>query len=534
MAVQNVNIVLGEQDSEAIYLLRDLNGDGDIKDAGERITYFDDRNQSGLTRPITSVLDMFQTSKGLVYAGDNATDSVYQLRDRNGDGDANDTGEAKVWFSGTGNAEGFMLPTPNGLAEDAKGNVYVVNAGTASLPNDVIYKTTDLNKDGDANDAGEAKVWLDLKTINPSSSAFEINFSGSVAYVSDTTGADPDTIYRIVDKDKSGDIQSDEVNVFISDANPYGANPDFAFDVIGNKVYSFEFSAGGANRLFEYVDRNGSGTIDDAGEVREVWSAGLLPAGYTASAGPGMEASSDGTIYLTLNGAQASQDNLVRLIDVNGDGDFKDDGETVVLASRLDGDDWLSRPRPVETYNSLGKTTNLVEDQGSRGDDNYDGVRVAERWHGLEGNDVAHGNNGSDQLYGDAGNDTLYGDGANDFLDGGANDDILFGGQGNDTLYGQDGNDQLTGDAGNDVMFGGAGDDVLSLGRYAGNDVVDGGDGTDVLNFSVRSNIFKSAIFQGELTELKSFAESGEAYTYKLASLNLTVTDIEQVNVSIG
>jgi len=54
----------------------------------------------------------------------------------NGDSDANDAGEAAVWFSEAGNASGVTLPTPNGLAEDNAGGIYVINAGVASRPVD--------------------------------------------------------------------------------------------------------------------------------------------------------------------------------------------------------------------------------------------------------------------------------------------------------------------------------------------------------------------------------------------------------------
>ncbi|HEX2528123.1 MAG TPA: hypothetical protein VHL31_17710 [Geminicoccus sp.] len=236
--------------------------------------------------PLVSVLNIHRADDGSVFAGDNATGSVYRLYDRNGD--------------------------------------------------------------GNANDAGEAKVWLDLQTINPNSSAFEISFSDNVACVTDTNGRDPDAIYRIVDKNRSGDIQAGEVSVFIADGNVHGVNPDFAHDAASGSVYAFEFTGGGNNRVWRLTDKDKSDSIDAVGESQEIWSAALLPEGHAALAGPGMDVQSDGSILLALNGSQTSEDSVVHLVDGNGHGDLQDEGETRIVLSHADGADYVSRPRPVE------------------------------------------------------------------------------------------------------------------------------------------------------------------------------------------
>src|SRR5690349_12515783 len=94
-----ISFLYGDFTLEAVYLARDLNRDGDLRDAGELAVFFDGTNASGLAAPAGSVLDLSYAPGGDVLYGDNPTDSVYRLRDRNGDGDAQDAGEAKVWFS---------------------------------------------------------------------------------------------------------------------------------------------------------------------------------------------------------------------------------------------------------------------------------------------------------------------------------------------------------------------------------------------------------------------------------------------------
>lgn len=119
--------------------------------------FFDTTKASGLASPSENVYTLIVASDRAVYAGDGDTDAVYRLFDRNGDCDANDAGEATLWLS-EANAAGFTLPTPNGLAEGPDGAISIVNAGVASRPVDSIYRTVDLDGDGLYTGAGETVV----------------------------------------------------------------------------------------------------------------------------------------------------------------------------------------------------------------------------------------------------------------------------------------------------------------------------------------------------------------------------------------
>jgi Ca2+-binding RTX toxin-like protein len=345
-------MLLGDQTADKIFHLRDLNGDGDAADDGERISFFDAGNQSGLATPAANIFAIHQAADGTVYVGDGDSDSVYALKDPNNDGDANDAGEARVWFSAA-NADGHPLVTPNGVATGSDGAVYVVNAGVIAGPvDDVIYRTEDLNNDGDANDAGEAKVWLDLQTLNAKSSAFDLSFVGDIAYVTDTNGADPDTIYRIEDLDHDGTIEAGEAKIFISDTNPFGVPIDFAHAVQDGSVLTWELTAGagGVSHVYRLTDLNGSGDIDQASEVQEVWNSGKMPAGFENSVGFAIAASANGDIAVTSNGTAANQKNVMRLTDLNGDGDYLDTGETILLASNALDAGFGQRPRSLGFY----------------------------------------------------------------------------------------------------------------------------------------------------------------------------------------
>lgn len=338
-------VLVGDQRKDQLLLLQDLTGDGDANDPEETRVFFDASNLSGIVDPTRNIFTVHQGSDGAVYAGDGSTDTVYRLMDENGDGDANDPGEAKTWFSAA-NAAGFSTVTPNGVHEGQDGAIYIVNAGTGSVPQDAIYRTEDLNGDGDADDAGEATLWIDLQSLNISSSAFDLSFSGSVAYVSDTVGGDTDVIYRLEDENGDGMISADEAGVFISDEMSFGAPVDISNAVAPDgSLYTLSWfpETNAISRLYRLTDLDASGKIDDAAEVIEVWNATALPDGFDIFVGFSVAADEDGRVVITADG------NVATLTDQTGDGDFLDAGETVILGSDQ-FDDQLDRPRAVEFY----------------------------------------------------------------------------------------------------------------------------------------------------------------------------------------
>ncbi len=345
-------VLFADQTDEAIYRLTDLNGDGDAADAGEQSVFFDGSNASGLTDPTGNIFNIHQASDGAVYAGDGDTDAVYRLRDLNGDGDANDAGEATVWFSEAENDAGYTLPTPNGVAEGGDGAIYIVNAGVSSRPVDAIYRTEDLNGDGDANDAGEATIWLDLQTINASSSAFDLSFVGNVAYLTDTVGGDPDVVWRIEDANGNGVIDAGEATEFISDTENYGAPLDIAHAAQDGSILTYTWIGSSSNppAIYRLTDLDGSGTIDAPEEAVEVWNESFMPDGYAARFGFSIAAMDNGDVVFTINGTGPEQKNVARLSDLNGDGDYMDAGETVVSLSNALDPTIANRPRAVAEY----------------------------------------------------------------------------------------------------------------------------------------------------------------------------------------
>ncbi|WP_170330681.1 Ig-like domain-containing protein [Ruegeria arenilitoris] len=343
-------VIVGDQRKDQILLLQDKDGDGTVSGAEETTVFFDENNASGLEAPTQNVFTIHQASDKSVFAGDGSTDTVYKLTDLNNDGDAQDVGEAAVWFSAD-NAAGLSTVTPNGIHEGADGAIYVANAGVRSAPQDAIYRTVNLNGDGDANDEGEATVWLDVQTIVDTAVPFDLSFDGDVAYLSDLAGAETDVIYRIEDTNGDGTIQEDEVTNFISDDMNFGAPVDIANAVaVDGALYTLTWfpSSGEELKLFRLTDLDGSGQIDDAAEAVEVWNASAMPEGLNAEIGFSVAADEDGNVVLTGNDFGGNS-HVISLTDMNGDGDFLDEGETAIYGSNT-YDDQLTRARAVEFF----------------------------------------------------------------------------------------------------------------------------------------------------------------------------------------
>ena len=104
--------------------------------------------------------------------------------------------------------------------------------------------------------------------------------------------------------------------------------------------------------------------------------------------------------------------------------------------------------------------------------DYLEGTTQADRFNGLDGNDIIYANSGDDFLEGDAGKDKICGDRDNDTIVGGDDDDILWGGKGSDLIDGNSGNDSIYGGAGSDTMTGGTGDDIFAIAKGSGGPTV--------------------------------------------------------------
>ncbi len=311
----------------ALYLMRDLDGNGTATDAGETSLFLDATNLSGFPSATGNVFAIAQGIDGSVYIGEGDSDTVYRARDLNGDGDAQDAGEVTVWFQSTPE---HRMPSPNGIGFDLAGAVYIVTAGVSSqgIPASV-FRTADLDNDGAATGKGEISLWLESSALIPGSSAFQIAFIGDAAHIADLRGGNPDAIMRARDTNGNGFISEDEVTEFIVDGNAFGVPCSFTAVSDGVSLYVHESTSSvNPQRIFKLTDANGNGVIDAAEEVREMWNETFVPPALPTLANSfDISIGSGGRMAISSNGTEA-QDNIFLMRDLDGNGDFLVSGET--------------------------------------------------------------------------------------------------------------------------------------------------------------------------------------------------------------
>ena len=276
---------------------------------------------------------------GYVYAGEMRTDAVYKLKDTDDDGVADDV---KVWFSAAANAEGFPLPIPMSVW-DGEEAVYILNAGNElGEEADVVYATKDLNSDGDANEAGEATKWLEFSPSVP----FSMEFQGDVAYIYDQNENKEGFVWRAEDKDKSGSVETSHP-VDCVDAEGTGNEFCIYAKIAGIPPLGISVSAAMDGPDVVYVDANfmpaskgvfrmkGGGQIPLT-DTELVWDPSLHPV-IGDIAGADIRAK-DGEIWVTTDAR------VLRLVDMDGDGKYNSEGETLVW---LEGAP-LDRPKALD------------------------------------------------------------------------------------------------------------------------------------------------------------------------------------------
>lgn len=338
LARRTDGILVCDSQGDRLSLLRDVDGNGSINttDPLEYIDFFSAANLSGLPSPVANPTAILQVADGTVYVCDLTTKSIYALRDNNGNGTANDAGEARLWFSQAANAEGFTMGAPLALGADSNGAIFIGTAGTGSLPQRALYRTVDIGtQDGNANGVGEATIWADLSNLiapTNSSSIQDMCFIGDTAYIMDTRGSGGTlSLFRMRDTGGiAGQIDADEFGVFV-------ANGDALGNIVGNSavtdgvsIFTHESTGSSNHRIFRYTDGNASNTIDVATERVEVWNASFLPAPAPSSQSFAIAVGPNGDLAI----ATSSGTRLVAVMhDGNGDGDFMDANETTIITS---------------------------------------------------------------------------------------------------------------------------------------------------------------------------------------------------------
>ena len=375
------SVILSDTSQDQLYRLTDFNLDGDFNDPGECILYYDGV-PDGRTNPIKIDSDRL----GNVIVSDTTLDDIIVLKDMNGDGDAMDSGELTVYIDQT-NASGVIFGSIQGITTDLNGDLYFVNASSTGFT-DFVARATDLNSDGDCQDAGEIVVLYDSVVADglgvpiilavPATCALAKDGSILVADVNDPNGNDP--ILRMIDLNGDDDMyDTDEVTYWYDDTI---GNYDLSYvggmpEVAEKFLLLTDFTA---DIVYLGVDWNEDGDILDLDEMTIVRDGTGTP--YpdfpytTARAGVN---SIHWDIFLTEGGSSSgAPDGLHGMRDLNNDLDCDDADELVQVYDDTLGDLGMSLIKGIamlkgpyltlEGTPQIGSTVDFVVD-GTVGDE---------------------------------------------------------------------------------------------------------------------------------------------------------------------
>ncbi len=322
-----------DQTLDAVIRMEDLNRDGDFHDPGEVTRFFDD------TVPVTGV----ENAQGIVAIGprevlatDNfAPDNVIRMRDDNLDGDAFDAGEASVFFSGD-IGDGLSIANPAELQPSPFGGFYLHDNNDvtgAELNHEAIYYLEDLNDDGDVDDAGELIILREVGEpgVVPPAILSIVPAPDGTLYAYDFSSTPGDNIQRISPNGATQNTFIDEV-AFANFTNFafFLSGFELAYDDDPGRLITAPVDGQFRSALFALNDANGSGTINNASELQLLFYEFNHPDGINVGSPRDIVwVDEDDTCVF----CDAGQDQIVRLRDTNGDGDFLDAGETSVVYS---------------------------------------------------------------------------------------------------------------------------------------------------------------------------------------------------------
>ena len=319
-----------DQTPDALYRLVDLNGDGDANDAGEVTLFYDDSPAPALG--LDNAAGLVALSDRAVLATDNFDpDNILRLEDLNGDGDAFDAGEAAIWFDGI-LPSGLRMTLPFDLRPRRGGGYLLLDSNVLDVSRpEAVYALEDLNGDGDVNDGQEVTLLFELSPVGVSTtSTFDV-----------VEGVDG--LLYTLDIDDDNDIES--IDVLDPDAGTRSTWFD-SVDLLGlagfvllgtaaeleyipdrGEVVFVASALGGAHGILGARDADGNGVVDQASEVRVLWSESGNADGVSGGTPRDLFLAPDGSMLFV----DALADRVVRLVDANGDGDYQDAGETRIV-----------------------------------------------------------------------------------------------------------------------------------------------------------------------------------------------------------
>ena len=307
---RTMDMLVVDSTYDGVWRCIDRNQDGDLLDANEVISYYSDLVGS---IPLGNPSCIATAYDGTVYVGDSTEDVIVAMRDNNGDGDANSLGEHRVFFD-SNNLSGVIMASIGGLHVDALGRVFAAVANTSTGGSDAILIFEDLNGDGDANDAGEAREYHTV----PGTGAIGDSIPTEVLAGPDlnlyyaeagATGVITKGVYRLSDNNFDGDCNDPGERTLFWDTSVIGASAPFHYGMAIDATGRFYLSDHSSNEtIWTAFDADNSGTID-ASEQGVFYQT-------SASTWWDIVVREDGTVLLCED---QTPDRITALRDLNGD-----------------------------------------------------------------------------------------------------------------------------------------------------------------------------------------------------------------------
>jgi len=263
----------------------------------------------------------------VLLVADSTTDVVRKLEDRDGSGSIDPAAGNEVSTFYDDSSPGPDLSVPAHLAVDADGAVYLLDGGTV----DAILRLEDGNADADANDAGEWATFYDASTGGPrlgTPNTLVFAPNGDL-FVSDD-GASARRILRLRDLDGNRNALGEGEHDVVYDASAVSIP-------VLTDIESLAVAADGRlfvgdselQSVFVLEDVTGNGTFNDAGELRLFFrgEGDLAPTDLDALV------ISEGAVFV----ADEDTGRILKLLDVDGDGEARGEEVTVFLEANFPG-----------------------------------------------------------------------------------------------------------------------------------------------------------------------------------------------------
>jgi len=342
-------VLVADRTNDAIWKLTDANGNGVIDEPTEVSLFFNASNAAGTPGPLNPNTIVPHANGTVVFGDqDDATRHLVWMRDANCDGDALDAGESGVLVD-RNNASGVSFAFPTGAAFDGNGRLFVTNAGNG-FGADGIYALTDLDNDGMSQSAGEVADWVAAGAFGAGNGPYspqEVLFTPNGWGYLRNSSANLHGVYRFRDLDNDGRADGPgEFTLYFGAGNASGLALSAGFALEGSAdgaiLWMHNLATGSVDQIIRLIDLTGDGDAMDESEAVVAWSTG--EASFTSV---DVARLPDGTLLISDN----SGNRVVALRDLDGDGLFIAPGERSDYLSNTSGT--LAAARAMCIYTEL-------------------------------------------------------------------------------------------------------------------------------------------------------------------------------------